>query len=150
MLRDPVGVHAEYVAEYDGYEHAHWAFAYLWAAIQAGFNVELLEPHYVPFFGDSDLYLSPDTPRGRAIREGVAYALRGSAFARRAYLAWVSLVNGRASLSMIGTKPGGVGSGNETQGRVRRAGRTLRRFAEPPELPKPPPAPVDNAGGLAT
>jgi SAM-dependent methyltransferase/uncharacterized protein YbaR (Trm112 family) len=150
VLRDPVGVHAEHVAEYDGYEHAHWAFAYLWAAIQAGFNVELLEPHYVPFFGDSDLYLSPHTPRARAIREGVAYALRGSTLARRAYLAWVSLVNGRASLSMIGTKPGGVGSGNETRGRIRRTMHMLRRFAEPPELPKPPPAPVDNAGGLAT
>jgi hypothetical protein len=143
VLQDPVGVHTENVAEYDGYEHAHWAFGYIWAAIRAGFQVELLEPHYVPFFGDSDLHLSPHTPPARAIREGVAYALRGSTLARRSYLAWMYLITGRASLSMIGTKLGS-GSENGVRSHIRRAKHTLRRFTEPPELPRAPPAPVDN------
>jgi SAM-dependent methyltransferase/uncharacterized protein YbaR (Trm112 family) len=120
VLCDPVGVHAENVAEYDGYEHAHWALAYLWETARAGFQVELLEPHYVPFFGDTDLHLPPGTPPSQAVWQGLAYALRGSTLARRAYLAWVYLASGHASLSMIGTKPGDEDShrGRRTSHRV--------------------------------
>jgi SAM-dependent methyltransferase len=144
VLKDPVGVHTENVAEYDGYEHAHWALTYIWSAVRAGFQVELLEPQYVPFFGDSDLYVRPHTPSAQAIREGFTYALRGNALARRAYLAWLYLVTGRASLSMVGTKLAGD-PGTGARSRIRRAKYTLRRLSESPEFPKAPQAPVDNS-----
>ena len=31
-LQDPVGVHAEAVEQFEGYEHAHWAAQYRWEA----------------------------------------------------------------------------------------------------------------------
>ena len=49
-LQDPVGVHPEAVAQFEGYEHAHWAAQYRWEAGRAGFSTRLLEPHYHWFF----------------------------------------------------------------------------------------------------
>ena len=47
---DPVGVHAEAVAQFEGYEHAHWALQYRGEAIRAGFVTRLIEPSYHWFF----------------------------------------------------------------------------------------------------
>ena len=49
-LHDPVGVHAEAVAQFEGYEHAHWAAQYRWGAVRAGFSTALLEPTYHWFY----------------------------------------------------------------------------------------------------
>ena len=40
-MHDPVGVHAEAVAQFEGYEHAHWALQYRGEAIRAGFSTRL-------------------------------------------------------------------------------------------------------------
>ena len=43
---DPIGVHAEAVAQFEGYEHAHWALQYRGEAMRAGFSTRLIEPRY--------------------------------------------------------------------------------------------------------
>lgn len=104
-LRDPHGVHVEAVAEFEGYEHAHWALAYRWAASRAGFLTEVTEPHYRPFFGDAE-YTPPDgvgVLRGALGRAG--FELRRIPLARRAYLWWLDHVWGGVSMNMIATKP---------------------------------------------
>ncbi len=45
----------EGVEQYEGYEHAHWAWRYRWEATRAGFLTEVTEPHYRAFFGDATL-----------------------------------------------------------------------------------------------
>jgi len=45
-VRDPHGVNVDGVEQFEGYEHAHWASEYRWAAIRAGFSTRLLEPSY--------------------------------------------------------------------------------------------------------
>jgi SAM-dependent methyltransferase len=104
-LRDPSGVHVEGVEQYEGYEHANWALSYRWEATRAGFFTEVTEPHYRSFFGDSELVLPPGTPRWKAIAAKLGFALRGSALARRIYLAWLNHVWGGVSMNMIATKP---------------------------------------------
>jgi len=111
-LRDPTGmhyfdpgVHTRDVREFEGNEHAHPAWRYRSEAVRAGFQTEIVGPHYLPFFGDDHLHLSHGTPPLQAIGAGVAYALRSSELAGRLYLAWVNNASKRASLSMIATKP---------------------------------------------
>ncbi len=65
-LRDPDGVHVDGVAQFDGYEHAHWALQYRWEATRAGFLTEVTEPHYEPFFGDADAAERAAEELGRA------------------------------------------------------------------------------------
>ncbi len=124
-LRDPSGVHTEGIEQWQGYEHAHWAWRYRWLATRAGFFTDVIEPHYVPFFGDSDLELPPDTSarRARAIERG--FALRSNRLARRAYLEWCNNVWGGVSMNMIATKPTRwLGTAGRVAGPAR-LGRTL-------------------------
>ncbi len=104
-LRDPHGLHVEDVEEFDGYEHAHWAVSYRWAATRAGFYTDVTEPHYRPFFGDAHLYLAPGTRPVDALLRATGYALRGNPVARRLYLLWLNHVWGDVSMNMIATKP---------------------------------------------
>jgi len=105
-LRDPHGVHVEGVEQFDGYEHAHWAWRYRWEATRAGFHTEVTEPHYVPFFGDETLPPC-DADAGwlaRALHRR-ASGMQRSATARRLYLAWLNHVWGGISMNMVATKP---------------------------------------------
>jgi SAM-dependent methyltransferase len=101
-IRDPVGVHLEGVAEFDGYEHAHWASRYRWEALRAGFATKLLEPSYHEFFGPGLPKHQPSkwTPVKRAV-----YELQSRRLVRRGYLEWVNDVAGGVSFGMIATKP---------------------------------------------
>jgi SAM-dependent methyltransferase len=99
-LRDPVGVHAEAVVQFEGYEHAHWAPRYRGEAIRAGFATQLIEPAYHWFFSAA----GPRPPR-RQWRAWSQYELRTRPLGRRAYLAWVNHVAGGVSFGMIATKP---------------------------------------------
>jgi SAM-dependent methyltransferase len=99
-LRDPVGVHAEAVAEFEGYEHAHWALRYRWEATRAGFSTRLLEPSYHRFFREP-----PVRPSGSLSRERVMYELRTHGLGRRLYLAWINHVVGDVAFGMIATRP---------------------------------------------
>jgi SAM-dependent methyltransferase len=141
-LRDPNGVHVDGVAQFEGYEHAHWALRYRWEATRAGLLTEVAEPHYRPFFGDNGL-----RPRGSGmplvgpvIRRG-GRALHSSGVARRAYLSWLNNVWGTVSMNMIATKPllrrarGGEGAG--VPGRLASVGSTWAR------------GPIDRRRGLA-
>jgi SAM-dependent methyltransferase len=114
--RDPVGVHAEAVAQFDGYEHAHWAWQYRGEAIRAGFSTQLIEPSYHWFF--RELPLGPGPPfhdwRARAQHE-----LRAHSLGRRAYLMWINHIAGGVSFGMIASKP--------VRGWARLATRAIRR-----------------------
>jgi SAM-dependent methyltransferase len=100
-LRDPHGVHVEEVAQYEGYEHAHWALRYRWEAIRAGFMTDVTEPHYRPFFGDTELASGEGLTLGRRL----GFTLRRFGPARRIYLMWLNHVWGGVSMNMIATKP---------------------------------------------
>ncbi len=126
-LSDPDGVHVEGVEQYDGYEHAHWAWRYRWEAIRAGFMTEVAEPHYRPFFGDvgTDVSVNVSGPllgplARRAVRKG-----RKVRLARRAYLAWLNHVQGKVQMNMIATKPVRYVGTHEPIGPLRRLPRTL-------------------------
>jgi SAM-dependent methyltransferase len=130
-VRDPHGVHAEAVEEYEGYEHAHWAASYRWEATRAGFLTSVAEPHYRPFFGDAAPVRGPDEGRGLWQARRAAFPLRRLAPARHAYLAWLDHVWGGVSMNMIATKPRryvgrheGMGTGERL---LRLAGAGLRR-----------------------
>jgi SAM-dependent methyltransferase/uncharacterized protein YbaR (Trm112 family) len=100
--RDPVGVHAEAVAEFEGYEHAHWALRYRGEAIRAGFSTRLIEPSYHWFFRTPP---SAQRPPVRDWRAGVQHALKASPLGRRAYLMWINHIAGGVSFGMVATKP---------------------------------------------
>ncbi len=100
-VRDPVGVHVEPVAQFEGYEHAHWATRYRWEAIRAGFSTSLLEPSYHSFFGAGRPKHKPGkrTPGPRLI-----YELQSRPVIRRGYLEWLNTVVGGVAFGMIATK----------------------------------------------
>jgi SAM-dependent methyltransferase/uncharacterized protein YbaR (Trm112 family) len=114
-LRDPVGVHTEGVAEFDGHEHAHWALRYRLEAMRAGFATRIVAPQYHWFFDARPpggpartFYRSVNWEQGpplRRIRKATVAAGRASRLSRRAYLAYVNHVAGGISLTMIATKP---------------------------------------------
>ena len=81
-LRDPHGVHVEDVEQFEGYEHAHWAWRYRWEATRAGFYTEVIEPHYRPFFGDARA--PGDQPQGGQRRARARIADGSSATVARA------------------------------------------------------------------
>ena len=147
-LRDPHGVHDEGVEQYEGYEHAHWAWRYRWEATRAGFLTEVTEPHYRAFFGDATLQLAPGTPALRAAVRRGGFALRRHGLARRAYLAWLDHVWGGVSLNVIATKPLRYAGRRENLGAAQRVARVLadaarlrrdRREGRAPErLPRTP------------
>jgi len=124
-LRDPHGVHDEGVEQFEGYEHAHWAWRYRWEATRAGFLTEVTEPHYRAFFGDATVEIPSDTPplKARAWRWG--FALRRHGLARRAYLAWLNLVWGGVSMNMIATKPLRHSGRRESMAAPQRVARVL-------------------------
>ena len=140
VLRDRTGVDVEHfdVAQFEGYEQAFWAPRYVWEACRAGFDVEIIEPYYVPFFGDTHLALPERTPPLRALGAALAYALRSVALARRAYLLWLYLIAGGASLSMIATKRAGQPMG--LLGVARRLAGTARGLTRAPRRVPPPPS----------
>lgn len=143
-LRDPHGVNVENVEEYEGYEHAHWAARYRGEAIRAGFLTEVIEPHYVAYFGDAAL--PEDPPPGVSSRLG--FATRRFAPARRAYLSWLNHVAGGVSMNMIATKPRRYVGRHEGMSPAERALRRVaaearrpidrRRGLEPARLPRTP------------
>jgi SAM-dependent methyltransferase len=104
-VRDPHGVHVEEVAQYEGYEHAHWALRYRWEAMRTGFITDVTEPQYRPFFGDRELASASGTSKGAALGRRLGFALRRFGFARRIYLTWLNHVWGGVSMNMIATKP---------------------------------------------
>jgi len=99
---DPVGVHAEAVAQFEGYEHAHWALEYRGAAIGAGFSTRLIEPSYHWFFRTPP---PPQPPPMRQWRKRLQHELKTRSFGRRAYLMWINHVAGGVAFGMIATKP---------------------------------------------
>ncbi|MGH2831577.1 MAG: class I SAM-dependent methyltransferase, partial [Solirubrobacteraceae bacterium] len=147
-LRDPHGVHDEAVAEYEGYEHAHWAMRYRWEATRAGFLSEVAEPHYRSFFGDAEPPIPAQASRMRARAWRLGFALRRHDLARRVYLAWLNHMWGGVSLNMIATKPvrylGARARIGATQRLARlaaaraRLGRDRRDGRAPQRVPKTP------------
>lgn len=99
---DPVGVHADAVAEFDGYEHAHWALRYRGEAIRVGFSTRLIEPSYHWFFRVPP---EPTPPRLRDWSARTQHELKSRALGRRAYLMWINHIAGGVSFGMIATKP---------------------------------------------
>jgi SAM-dependent methyltransferase len=102
-MTDPVGVHADSVEEFEGYEHAHWAARYRWEAIRAGFHTRLLEPAYHEFFGTG-----PPTeprPRKKDTQERLLWEARTRPVSRWAYLNWLLNVTGGIAFGMVATKP---------------------------------------------
>lgn len=98
---DPVGVHTEGVAQFEGYEHAHWALRYRGEAIRAGFSTRLLEPSYHWFFQPPP----GQAPALRAWRARLRHELRTHLLSRRLYLMWINHIAGGVSFGMIATKP---------------------------------------------
>lgn len=147
-LRDPHGVNVEGVAQYDGYEHAHWAMQYRAEAMRAGFLTEVIEPHYRPFFGDAEAAIPPDTSKPRAAALRLGFALRKLPLARRLYLGWLNQISGGVSMNMIATKPRRYVGRHEGIGGAERVLRSLaagmrqpidrRRGRAPARLPRTP------------
>ncbi len=109
--------------------HPHSAPRYRWEAARAGFFTDPIEPHHVPFFGDSDLELAPGTPALTGLAEGVGFALRGNAIARRVYLEWLNDVAGGVGLNMIATKPSRFVGRHDALGPSHRLARTAAASA---------------------
>ncbi len=105
-LRDPDGVHVEGVEQYDGYEHAHWAWRYRWEATRAGLFTEVIEPQYRPFFSDPAFSVRGAQARlvGPIVRR-LSRAAQELTPARKAYLSWLNHCWGTVSMNMIATKP---------------------------------------------
>jgi SAM-dependent methyltransferase len=99
---DPVGVHTEGVAQFEGYEHAHWALRYRGEAIRAGFSTQLLEPSYHWFFRTAP---AAHPPRLRDWRARIRHEFKAHPLGRRLYLMWVNHIAGGVSFGMIATKP---------------------------------------------
>ncbi len=126
-LHDPDGVHVEGVEQYDGYEHAHWAWRYRWEATRAGFITEVTEPHYRPFFGDVGTDVTVNV-KGRLLgplARRVVRKARKVGVLRRAYLAWLNHGWGTVSMNMVATKPVRYVGTHEPIGPLRRLPRTL-------------------------
>ncbi|MEA2214969.1 MAG: hypothetical protein QOK19_530 [Solirubrobacteraceae bacterium] len=159
-LRDPQGLHVDAVAEYEGYEHAHWAVQYRGEAIRAGFLTEVIEPHYVAYFGDAVLLGDSSAGAFRRLLRRLGFMTRRLPPARRAYLAWLNHVAGGVSMNMIAAKPHRYIGRHEGVRPAERAVRRLaaaarrpvdrRRGVEAPRLPRTPEqaAAIARAGGV--
>ncbi|MEA2196967.1 MAG: hypothetical protein QOJ25_1018 [Solirubrobacteraceae bacterium] len=122
-MRDPSGVHTEGVEQFEGYEHAHWAWRYRWEATRAGFLTKMMEPIYHGFFGAP---IPHERPSLRRLRSLLGYTARSHRLGRHAYLSWVNHVVGGVQLNMIGTKPGRyIGPAGTHTPAVERMTRTL-------------------------
>jgi SAM-dependent methyltransferase/uncharacterized protein YbaR (Trm112 family) len=103
-LHDPVGVHAEAVEQFEGYEHAHWASQYRWEAIRSGFSTRVLEPCYHGYFRQPTNGPKPALTDWRA---RTSYELRSRPLGRKALLSWINHVVGGTAFGMIATKRDG-------------------------------------------
>jgi SAM-dependent methyltransferase len=101
-VHDPVGVHTEGVAQFEGYEHAHWAAQYRWAAIRAGFSTRLIEPSYHGYFNPPVNGPKPAISNWRA---RASYEMRSSTVGRKALLSYINHVAGGTAFGMVATKP---------------------------------------------
>jgi SAM-dependent methyltransferase/uncharacterized protein YbaR (Trm112 family) len=147
-LRDRHGVHLEGVEQYEGYEHAHWAASYRWAATRAGFMTQVTEPHYRSFFGDAQWSAPAGASRRQAALSRLAFPMRHVAPVRRAYLAWLNHVAGGVSMNMVATKPARFVGRHEGMGTAQRLARLLAaclrvpldrlRGRSPERLPRTP------------
>ncbi len=100
--RDRSGVHLEGVAEFEGYEHAHWASQYRAAAFRAGFSTTLLEPQYHAFFATPP---GGAPPPWRNWRGRIWHALHSHRWGQKVFLSWLYHVTGETGFGMIATKP---------------------------------------------
>ncbi len=123
-LHDRVGVHTEGVAQFEGYEHAHWAAQYRWAAVQAGFSTRLLEPRYHGFYRD---VVPSQSPPLRNPRARLRHELRSQPVGRKAYLWWINHVAGGTAFGMIATKPARTGPIGSVTARLRDPRRRAAR-----------------------
>ena len=101
-LHDPVGVHVDAVAQFEGHEHAHWAFQYRTAAMRAGFATRLIEPSYHTFYRERPAATAPPVRNWRGRLE---HELRRRRWGRRAFLMWANHIAGGVAFGMIATKP---------------------------------------------
>ena len=86
------------MAQFEGYEHAHWAAQYRLEAGRTGFSTRLLEPSYHWFFR------YPPAPRKPPVRDWsgrLRHELQSHRLGRKAALSWVNHVQGGASFGMI-------------------------------------------------
>lgn len=104
-LREPGLDPGKAVAEYDGHEHAFLRCSYVKAARDAGFEVEVCGPWYHTICNPSTIGLSQRMTAMQGFQAAAAHAVRRSARARSAYLAWRSYVAGGTALHMLATKP---------------------------------------------
>jgi SAM-dependent methyltransferase/ribosomal protein S27AE len=105
-LRDHVGVHADAVVQFDGYEHAYWAVRYRWEAVRAGFATKVLEPSYWWPFDAKEFVPQPHASGLERVAKRVGFRLLTSRPGRRAYVTWLNHVAGTVQLTMIATKRG--------------------------------------------
>jgi SAM-dependent methyltransferase len=103
-LLDPVGVHTDAVARFEGYEHAYWAWRYRWEAIRAGFATRVLEPMYWWPFNAKDFEPPPRASSLERVAKQIGFRLATSRPGRRAYTMWLNHVAGTVQLTMIATK----------------------------------------------
>ncbi|MBO0767656.1 MAG: methyltransferase domain-containing protein [Solirubrobacterales bacterium] len=105
-VTDPSGVHIEGVEEFEGNEHAHWAWQYRWVAHRAGFRkARTLLPIYHPILQEHEVHLPIGTSSKQALRTAASYAMRHNRYSRRAIAEWLLTVKGPAQFSMVTTKP---------------------------------------------
>lgn len=108
-LLDRVGNHAEEagVAEFEGYEHAHWAWEYFRASKKAGFSNELVPPPHSGFFKESGMPSVIESGQSTlgAYKKASRHVLKNNSLGRRAMLAWKTYVGTTTNLSFIATKP---------------------------------------------
>jgi ubiquinone/menaquinone biosynthesis C-methylase UbiE/uncharacterized protein YbaR (Trm112 family) len=122
-INDPVGVHTEAVEQFEGYEHAHWASQYRWAAIRAGFSTRLIEPCYHGYFNRPT---NGPKPGLTDLRARASYELRSTTVGRKALLSYINHVAGGTAFGMVATKPNRRSLprvATDLTGRMQRAGR---------------------------
>jgi SAM-dependent methyltransferase len=103
-LLDPVGVHTDAVAHFEGYEHAYWAWRYRWEAVRAGFSTRVLEPMYWWPFNAKEFVPPARASSLERVAKQIGFRLVTSKPGRHAYTMWLNHVLGRVQLTMIATK----------------------------------------------
>jgi SAM-dependent methyltransferase len=123
---DPNGVHTEGVEQFEGYEHAHWAWRYRWEATRAGFTTRLLEPRYHDFFSTAP---ESGRPPLRPLRSRAWDELRRHPLGRHLYLSYLVHQHGEVSFGMVATKSTALVNPGTVARPVQRALRDPRRRA---------------------
>jgi 2-polyprenyl-3-methyl-5-hydroxy-6-metoxy-1,4-benzoquinol methylase/uncharacterized protein YbaR (Trm112 family) len=102
-LRSPKLHPGAEVAQFEGHEHAYLRRGYVSAARAAGFEINVLGPSRLGWFGPDSPGAGPPAGGGRRLRTALTHAGRRRARLRRAYLAWKTYVDG-VPLHMLATK----------------------------------------------